>query len=135
VRLDSFGAPAVVTGLVVPTPLQVELPHLRAVGTPLLGTNWQLHVHAPPSDAALIVVAFAPLVATTPYGMLGIDLAQSVPLAIVALPNQAVDPSASASLAIPANPLLTGLPLWLQAVDFLASGSPRLSNTIAAQIQ
>ncbi len=136
VRLDSFGGPPVVAGLVQPAPLAVELPHLRAAQPPVVGAPWQIDVHAPSGDAVVLALAAAPIApVATPFGVLAIDPFSVAILGIVGMPSQLVDPHAPLVFPVPADPALVGYTMWIQGVDVVAAGSPRLSNLLTATIQ
>jgi hypothetical protein len=135
VRLDAWGASPVIQGTVVPTPTVLELPHLRALSPPAIGTMWNFDVFAP--DTAWVYVA-ASLVpgtgAPTPFGPLGLDLATTAGIA-QAFPQASHDPVASMSWPIPNAPALVGLPLWVQAIALPPNLPARLTNTLAVVVQ
>jgi hypothetical protein len=135
VRLDAWGTPPVIQGLVDPQPLLLELPHLRTQAPPRIGTTWVLDVFAPESSPIFVSVSLrAGTGAATPFGPLGIDLPTASGIALtVAQPGH--DPFANVPLPVPNAPILIGVPLWAQTFVLPPNLPPRLSNTIATVVQ
>jgi hypothetical protein len=135
IRLDAWGAPPVVQGLVDPPALVLELPHLRTQSPPRLGTTWLLDVFAPESSPTFVAVSLlaGPGTATV-FGPLGIDLATASAMALT-VPQPGHDPFASLPLAVPNAPVLVGLQLWAQSFVLPPNLPPRLSNTVTAVVQ
>lgn len=137
VRLDSWGAPPDIQGTVLPSPTSIELPYLRALSLqPTTGTNYTLEVFAPDTGWVYLGASLAPANFPTPFGLLGLDLAMSAPIAVTTpQPNPIHDPHITVQWPIPNSPALVGLAIWLQAIAAPQGLPPRLSNTIAAVVQ
>jgi hypothetical protein len=136
VRLDSWGNPPLVQGsIMAPAPVVLALPHLHTSSAPVIGTTWSLDVFAPANTVAFVAAATQPAVsAQTPFGILEIDLASGAIVGIAtSVPGH--DSRATIPWAIPNQPQLIGVPLWVQGLAWPASLPPRLSNTIAAVVQ
>jgi hypothetical protein len=116
--------------------MNVELPHVRTPSAPVRGTNWPLHVHAPAGDAVVLALAGSTIQpVSTPFGVLHLDPFAVAILGVVLLPAQGADPEGSLTVAVPANPALIGAQVFVQGVDVIAPGSPRLTNLLSATIQ
>ena len=115
VRLDAWGALPVILGTVAPAPTELELPYLRSLSQPTIGTTWTIDVFAP--DTAWVYVAASLTPGTgipTPWGPLGLDLATTAGIALT-VPQPGHDPVANVQWPIPNVPALIGLSLWIQA--------------------
>jgi hypothetical protein len=136
VRLDAWGMPPRIQGRIAPAPTVLELPHLRALSQPRIGTTWTCDVFAP--EAAPVFVAASPTPGNgtqTPFGPLGIDLPSATILAYAALASPSHDPFVSVSTSIPNSQTLVGLAVWIQALVMPPALAGRLSNTLAVVVQ
>jgi hypothetical protein len=135
IRLDAWGAPPLIQGTVTPAPTVIELPYLRSLSQPHIGTTWTLNLFT--LDNAPVFLA-ASLTAgngtSTPFGPLGLDLATANFIALaVAQPSH--DPVASVPIAVPNAQVLVGLSLWIQGLAVPPVLAARLTNTLAAVVQ
>jgi len=113
----------------------VELPHLRALSQPHIGTTWTVDVFAP--EGAVVFVAASPTPdngTPTPFGPLGIDLPSATMLGTVIAPP-GPDPVVNVSTPVPNSPLLVGLTFWVQSLAVPPVLPARLSNTLAVVVQ
>ncbi len=136
VRLDAWGMAPLIQGAVAPTPTVLELPHLRSLSQPRIGTTWICEVFAP--EAVPIFVAASPTPgsgAPTPFGPLGIDLPSASILAYAAVTPPGHDPFVSVPTPVPNTPALVGAQAWIQALAFPPALPARLSNTLAVAVQ
>jgi hypothetical protein len=135
IRLDAWGAPPVVQGVVTPLPTVIALPYLHAPSPPIIGTTWTMRVFAPDTGWVYVAASLAPASGTpTIYGPLGLDLASSAGIS-VATPQPGHDPHAVVQWPIPNAPGLVGFAMWLQAIAVPQSLPARVSNTIAVVVQ
>lgn len=135
VRLDSWGAPPVVMGTVVPPPTVLQLPYLRAQSPPRVGTTWILDAFAPENATVFFAASLTQGSGTpTPFGLLGLDLATTAPLAVVIAPP-GHDPVASVPATIPNTPALVGMRVWVQALAVPTALPARLTNTLMVAVQ
>lgn len=135
IRFDAWASLPIVQGTVSPAPLVLELPHLRTQTPPSIGTAWILDIFAPENAPVYLGASTTPGNGTsTPFGMLGIDLATAASLAVAA-PQASHDPVTSVTWAIPNAPSLIGLSLWVQAMTAPNALPARLTNTIQAMVQ
>jgi hypothetical protein len=135
IRFDAWASQPIVQGTVNPVPLVLELPHLRTQSPPSIGTAWILDIFAPENAPVYLAASPAPgNGASTPFGLLGIDLATASSL-VVAAPQPSHDPVTSVTWTIPNAPSLIGLSLWVQALTAPNALPARLTNTIQAVVQ
>lgn len=139
IRLDGYGdAPAVApSATITPTPLTLSLPALRETLPPQTGTTYTLEVATVPGDTVAFFASTASAnLPLPPLGTLGIDPALALLLGTSIATNAEPDPQATLSLALPNDPALVGLSLWLQSINAATSspGGPRLSNVVTTQI-
>ena len=135
IRIDAWGAPPVIQGTVYPTPSVVELPFLRALSQPNIGTTWTLQVFAPDTGWVYVAAALGPSSGTpTPFGLVGIDLATSARIALLT-PQSSHDPYVTVQWPIPNTASLVGFAMWLQAIAVPQSLPARVTNTIAVVVQ
>ncbi|MCB9879959.1 MAG: hypothetical protein H6835_20400 [Planctomycetes bacterium] len=87
-------------------------------------------VYAPASGWVYVAASLAPAAGPlTPFGALGIDLAQSAPIAIAApQPSPSHDPHLLVQWPIPNSPTLVGFAMWLQAIAVPQSLPPRVTT-------
>ena len=108
------------------------LRQLDAATPPQTGQNYTLDIYArygPPrnADLALPYVSTAPTsIPVTPFGILGIDPVQAVPLPWVVIPQPAG--VGSSSVFVPNDPALTGLRAYGQALLLQSPLQARLTN-------
>jgi hypothetical protein len=134
IRLDAWGAPPVVQGSFRPLPTVLELPYLRSLTQPQVGTTWLLHVHAPENSPVFVAASLQAGPGTmTPFGSLGLDLGTTANVALVVTPSDH-DPMATAPWPVPNVPALIGLGLWVQAIAVPPTLPPRLTNTLAVVV-
>jgi hypothetical protein len=134
IRLDAWGAAPVIQGTIDPAPTVIELPHLRALSPPTIGTSWSMDVFAPEGSWVYVAAASAPGNTSTQFGQLGLDLAFTAGIAQATAPT-GHDPFVSVPWAIPNVPQAIGLPLWLQAIALPPALPARLTNTLAVTVQ
>jgi hypothetical protein len=134
VRLDSWGAPPLNLGTVTPAPTVLELPHLRALSAPSIGATWTLEAFAPEASLVFAAASLAPGSTTTQFGLLGLDLATAVGIAIAAA-QPSHDPVASLQWTIPNVSQAIGVTLWVQAMAIPPGLPARLTNSFAATLQ
>lgn len=140
VRLDTWGALPDIQGTVAPAPTLVELPHLRVVAPPQIGTTCLLHVFSPQFTTRTWLVGSlrAGPGTMTPFGVLGVDLATAVGIGVASTPLPPPyqhDPRAALLWPIPNAPALVGLPLWIQGFTFSSSLPARFTNTAAVVVR
>lgn len=137
VRLDAWGSLPVIQGTVIPPPTVVQLPFLRALSQPSIGTTWELQVFAPDTGWVYVAAALGPANGggtPTPYGLVGLDLATSARIALLT-PQPSHDPYVTVQWPIPSSSALIGFAMWLQAIAVPQSLPARVSNTIAVVVQ
>lgn len=134
VRLDAWGTPPVILGTVDPTATVLELPYLRALSPPRIGTTWTIDVFAPETAWVYVAAALAPGSVATPFGPLGLDLTVTAGIALT-VPQPSHDAFATVPWRIPNSPTLIGLPLWVQAIAVPPTLPARLTNTLAVVVQ
>jgi len=136
VRLDAWGAPPTIQGTVDPAPTALELPHLRTLLPPRIGTTWICNVFAPEGAAVFVAASPTPDNGTpTPFGPLGIDLPSATILAYTAITPPGHDPFVTVSTPVPNSPPLVGLTFWVQSLVVPPALPARLSNTLAVVVQ
>lgn len=137
IRLDSWGVPPMIAGVVDPPPTVLELPYLRMATPPTYGTTWIFHVYAPVSSWVFVAAALAPASGSpmTPFGPLGLDLAGMAGILTLSVPLPSHDPSASVLWPIPQSSALQGLGVWIQALAAPPGLPPRLTNTLSVVVQ
>ncbi|MGE3171705.1 MAG: hypothetical protein AB7O97_03705 [Planctomycetota bacterium] len=136
VRLDAWGAPPNIRGTVDPAPTVLELPYLRSVSQPRIGTTWTCDLFAPENSAVFVAASPNPDNGTpTPFGPLGIDVASATILAWAALAPSGHDPFVSTQASVPNATALVGLSFWTQALVFPPALPARLSNTLSLVVQ
>jgi hypothetical protein len=135
IRFDAWGTAPVIQGTIDPPPTVIELPHLRSLSQPSIGTNWTMDVFAPEGSWVYVAAASAPANTMTQFGQLGLDLAFTAGVAqSTALPSH--DPFVNVQWAIPNVPQAIGMPLWIQAIALPPGLLPtRLTNTLAVTVQ
>ncbi len=136
IRLDTWGALPVVQGTVTPTPTVLELPHLRTLSPPRIGTTWTFDIFTP--EASVVFAAASPIQgngASTPFGPLGIDLPSATILTYAAVAPTGHDPFVTAQTPVPNTPPLVGLTFWVQALVVPPALPARLSNTLPVTVQ
>jgi hypothetical protein len=98
---------------------------LSAPLAPRLGRDYALAVHGAPSGAAVWIALQPARLPLPPFGVLGLDPASAQPF--VMLPSPASGRVARLDFALPNQPSLAGLPLYVQAIEFT---SLQLTNTL-----
>ena len=135
VRLDAWGALPVILGTVAPAPTELELPYLRSLSQPTIGTTWTIDVFAPDTAWVYVAASLTPGSGIpTPWGPLGLDLATTAGIALT-VPQPSHDPVANVPWPIPNVPALIGLSLWIQAFVAPPMLPARLTNTLAVVVQ
>jgi hypothetical protein len=135
IRLDAWGAPPVVQGVVAPPPTAIALPYLHAPSPPTIGTTWTLRVFAPDTGWVYVAASLAPASGfPTIYGPVGLDLTSAAGIAL-GTPQAGHDPHAVVQWPIPNAPGLVGFAMWLQAIAVPQTLPARLTNTIAVVVQ
>jgi hypothetical protein len=134
VRLDAWGAAPVIQGTVDPAPTVLELPHLRAISQPTIGTTWTVDIFANETAWVYLAASLGPGNAPTPYGSVGLDLATTAGIALT-VPTPGHDPVATVQWPIPNSPALVGFAMWVQAIAVPPGLPARLTNTIAVVVQ
>lgn len=140
VRLDGYGGKPVIdpSATIAPFPLNLSLPAIRHAGPMQVGTTYTVAGATLPGDGVWFLVSAGTVsIPLPPLGILELDPSLTLVLGMAVANNLAPDPQATLSLAIPNDPGLVGLPLWLQAINAstLAAAGPRLSNTLSTPIQ
>lgn len=135
VRLDAYGSTPQVAGTVQPTPLRVRYPDLAETVPPTVGGLWQLRVAAPRGDVVFLAASFQPGSGTNQYGTYGIDLGNAITFAVVTAPANGHDPLVTFDLPVPNLPQLSGLPLWVQGLDWFTSQAPLYTQTVHTSVQ
>ncbi len=136
IRLDAWGTPPTILGTVDPVPTVIELPHIRSLSAPRIGTTWSLDVFAPENTP--VFAAAAPLPGNgvpTPFGPLGIDFPSHFLLAYGLFTPPGHDPMVNVSTAVPNSQALVGSTFWVQAFVAPAALPARFSNTLAVTVQ
>jgi hypothetical protein len=133
VRLDAWGAPPDVQGVIAAPPATVlELPYLHIAAPPGIGSVWSVEVYAPANSDVFLAAATLPgFGSPTPFGPLQIDLSRSTSLGSSVVPVGSHDPAATFYCSIPNAGALLGLQLWLQGLAAPPALPPRLTNGVA----
>ncbi len=138
IRIDAYASAPVVTGVVWGYALELQLPAIRQLAPPRIGRDWQIRSASVPGDVMNLFMSFAQAhVPLPPYGIGRLDpLAGIFFLGSAMVPMTGHDPLAAFALPIPADPVLVGFPLHLQALSFpTATLRPYLSNDAVGTIQ
>ncbi len=140
IRLDTHGDPASIVGAVTPNPMQVVLPRFRGVGSPVLGTAWQIQMDAWPQDVVAVWLSGA---ATSlpfpPFGVLRLDPAAGltyVGARATTASATGLEATATLGVAVPSDTGLRGVTIHVQALNAITrAATPRFSELLTRTIQ
>jgi len=135
VRVDAYGQAPVLSGTVDPPPLALELPFLEETQPFAIGNTWELRAAAPRGNGVTLGASFVPGSTTNQFGTIGVHLPTAILFTFLPLPSTGHDPLATYQLAIPNDPGLVGLSLYIAGLDWLTTLPPRYTNTIHTVVQ
>lgn len=135
IRLDSYGLPASVLGTVTPAPTSIALPHLQEAHPPSIGTTWTVRVYSHRGDSVVLAASHQPGSFTLPpFGTIGIDVANSLPLGAITIPATGQDPFGVYTLPVPNLPALIGLDIFTAGLNLISTEPPRFTNTLQSTV-